>query len=178
MSETYETSETASEPTNMKVSELGPASKKLNLVVNVMSKDSVRDTVSKKDGSSHRVTEATVGDDSGIVLLTLWDDMIDKVEVGKNYKIINGYVNLFKGTIRVNVGKYGSIEENADAITPNTENNMSLKEYPQERRSFGGGGGYGDRRGGGGRGGFGGGSGSGGGWRDRGGFGGGYGSKF
>lgn len=150
-----------------KVGELGPNSKGVNLVVNVINKDSVRDTVSKKDGSSHRVTEATVGDDSGIVLLTLWDDMIDKVEVGKNYKITNGYVNLFKGTIRVNVGKYGSIEETEEAVVANAENNVSLKEYEQERRRFGG------RSGGfGGRGGFGGG-------RDRGygGFGG-YGSKF
>ncbi len=162
----------ASVASSAKVSELGPASKGVNLVVNVINKDSVRDTVSKKDGSSHRVTEATVGDDSGIVLLTLWDDMIDKVEVGKNYKITNGYVNLFKGTIRVNVGKYGSIEETGEAVTANSENNVSLKEYPQERRSFGGG-----RRGGfgGDRGGFGGGGG-GFGRRDRG-FGGGYGSS-
>jgi replication factor A1 len=100
--------------------------------------------------------------------LTLWDDNIEKVNEGDTLRVENGYVTLFKGNIRLNIGKYGKLEPAKEPLTVevNTENNVSSKAYEQERRpyrgggrGFGGGGGYGgrDRRGGSG-GGYGGGS--------------------
>jgi replication factor A1 len=92
--------------------------------------------------------------------LTLWDDNIEKVNDNDTVRIENGYVTLFKGNMRLNIGKYGKLEPAAAPFegTVNTENNVSSKTYEQERRpfrgggGFGGGGGYGgrDRRGGGG----------------------------
>jgi replication factor A1 len=125
-----------------------------------------------RDGSAHKVSDALVGDETGVVYLTLWDDNIEKVNDGDSIRIENGYVTLFKGNIRLNIGKYGKLEPAAEPLTVevNTENNVSSKAYEQPRRPFrsGGGRGGGDRRGG-----YGGGGGYGG--RDRRG-GGGYGS--
>ena len=131
-----------------------------------------------RDGSAHKVCDALVGDETGVVYLTLWDDNITKVNEGDSIRVENGYVTLFKGNIRLNIGKYGKLEPAKEPLTVevNAENNVSSKAYEQERRPFRGGGGRGfggggyggDRRGGSG-GGYGGGRDrrGGGGFRDR-----------
>ncbi len=130
------------------VSDLGPKMKNMNLKIKCNNLNEVREVTSKKDGSTHRVTEALIGDETAAILLTIWDDTIDKVEVGKNYLIKNCYTSVFRGSLRLNLGKYGEIDDSTEEIGDvNTENNLSDKQYEQPRRSFGsGGGGGGGRR--------------------------------
>ena len=93
----------------------------------------VREVVSKLDSTTHKVAEADVGDATGTILLTLWDDMIDKVETGKSYKITNGYTSLFKNSLRLNIGRYGQLEDSAEDVGEvKSDNNLSEKEF--ERR--------------------------------------------
>jgi len=146
----------------VKVSELGPYSKQVNTTVKVVQKGEARETVSRQDGTTHRVLDALVGDDSGTIYMTLWDENIDKVNEGDSLNVKNGYVRPFKGSMRLNIGRYGSLEP---AQTPlgeiNTQNNLSDKiveerpyrSYGGGGRRFGGGGGYGRGGGGYGRGG-------------------------
>ncbi len=160
---------------NVKVSELGPYSKQVNTTIKVVQKGEARETVSRQDGTTHRVLDALVGDDSGTIYMTLWDENIDKVNEGDSLNVKNGYVRPFKGSMRLNIGRYGSLEP---AETPlgdvNTQNNLSDKvveerpyrSYGGGGRRYGGGGGYG--RGGGGYGRGGGGYGRGGGGYGRG----------
>jgi len=61
----------------------------------VLEKNEPRETRTGK-----RVTEAVVGDDSGTVLMTLWEETIGEVDVGKTYTITNGYANLFRGSLK------------------------------------------------------------------------------
>ncbi|MCW4041851.1 MAG: single-stranded DNA-binding protein [Candidatus Bathyarchaeota archaeon] len=130
----------------IKVEELTPRSRNINMTVKVISINPTRDVSSRRDGSSHRVTEALVADETGSVLLTLWDDTIDEVSEGDIYDVRNGYVRLFRGSIRVNTGRYGSLTLSEEVIDEtNVDNNMSDRQYEQERRSYGGGG-YGGRR--------------------------------
>ena len=155
------------QPVEAKVSELTPQSRAVNVTAKVVSKSDIRDIPMGRDGSAHKVCDALVGDETGCVYLTLWDDNIEKVKEGDSVRVENGYVTLFKGNMRLNIGKYGKLEPAKEPLTVevNTENNVSNKTYEQERRSFRGGGGYG-----GGRGGYGGGRGGGGGYgggRDR-----------
>ena len=158
--------ENKKEPVEAKVGDLTPQSKAVNVTAKVVSKTEIREIPMGRDGSPHKVSDALVGDETGVVYLTLWDDNIEKVNEGDTLRVENGYVTLFKGNIRLNIGKYGKLEPAAEPLTAevNTENNVSSKEYEQERRpfrggrgggrGFGGGGGYGgDRRGGGGYGG-------------------------
>jgi replication factor A1 len=166
-------------PVEAKVGDLTPQSKAVNVTAKVVSKTEIREIPMGRDGSAHKVSDALIGDETGVVYLTLWDDNIEKVNEGDTVRIENGYVTLFKGNIRLNIGKYGKLEPAKEPLTVevNTENNVSSKTYEQERRPFRGGGGYGggrDRRGGGGYGGgggggYGGGGGGYGGGRDRGG---------
>jgi replication factor A1 len=156
--------ENKKEPVEAKVGDLTPQSKAVNVTAKVVSKTEIREIPMGRDGSPHKVSDALIGDETGVVYLTLWDENIEKVNEGDTVRVENGYVTLFKGNIRLNIGKYGKLEP---ATTPlevevNTENNVSSKTYEQQRRPFrgggrgyGGGGGYGgrDRRGGGGYGG-------------------------
>jgi replication factor A1 len=138
------------QPVDVKVSELTPASRAVNVKAKAVSKSEVRNIAAGRDGSPHRVCDALVGDETGCVYLTLWDDKIEKVNVDDTISIGNGYVSLFRGNMRLNVGRYGTIEVAKEALAGevNTENNLSSKVYEQERRPFergGGRGGYGGR---------------------------------
>ena len=140
-----------------KIGELTPASRAVNVTAKVVSKSEIRDIPLGRDGAAHRVCDALVGDETGSIYLTLWDDNIEKVNENDTIRIENGYVTLFKGNMRLNIGKYGKLETAKEPFAGevNTENNMSSKTYEQQRRPFRGrggfgGGGYGGRRGGGG----------------------------
>jgi len=119
----------------VKVEKLGPNSREVNVVVKVVSKSEVRN-VTGKDYSVHRVADALVGDETGCVVLTLWDDNIDKINEEATLRVTNGYVNLFRGNMRLNIGRYGSYQilEETPITEVKTENNLSEKRYEQERR--------------------------------------------
>jgi len=119
----------------IKVEKLGPNSREVNIVVKVVSKSEVRN-VTGRDYSVHRVADALVGDETGSVVLTLWDENIDKINEEATLRITNGYVNLFRGNMRLNIGRYGSYQilEETPIKEVNTENNLSEKRYEQERR--------------------------------------------
>jgi len=130
-------SEEAAAQPPVKVESLNPRSRQLNLTVKVVSKGEVRETVSRRDGSAHRVADVLVGDETGSVYMTLWDDNIDKVKEGDVIDVKNGYVSLFRGSMRLNVGRFGSFEASAGTVGEvNEKNNLSEKTYEEERRYF------------------------------------------
>ena len=118
----------------MKVEELSPLSRKVDAIVKVVSKGEVRNV--EVGGKPHRVADVLVGDETGSIYLALWDGDINKVDAGNTIRIVDGYVNLFRGMMRLNIGRYGRFE--VIDISPigevNTENNLSLKFYKKEGR--------------------------------------------
>jgi replication factor A1 len=153
MSFEEESKETTGE--SVKVETLNPGTRQVNTTVKVSTKNPSREVVSRNDGSVHHVADVLVGDETGSIIMTFWDDAIDKVTEGDTIDVKNGYISLFKGSMRLNTGKYGSFEKTETAIeTVNTDNNLSNKQFEQERRfpsfrSSYGGGRRDDRRGGG-----------------------------
>ena len=132
----------ARQPVDVKIGELNPSSRAVNVLAKVLSKSEVRNVAAGRDGEPHKVSDALVGDETGCIYLTLWDDNIEKVKDGDTVNIKNGYINLFRGNMRLNVGRYGTLEiaEQALAGEVNTENNVSTQVHEQERRPFRGGG--------------------------------------
>lgn len=123
-------------------------SRGVNTTVKVVSKTEPREVTSRSDGSAHKVCEALVGDDTGSLYLTLWDEAIDDVIEEQVLKITNGYVNLFRGSMRLNIGRYGSSEvvEEAPFEDVNLDNNLSSKQFERPQSGYGRGrGSYGDR---------------------------------
>jgi replication factor A1 len=155
------------EPIEATVAELKPQMKNVTISFKIMEMGEEREVTSRGNGESHRVLDAVVGDSTAHVAVPLWDSNIDELEIGNTYTLKNGYTGLFRGNLRLNIGKYGEVSEAEEAIDEvNMDVDMSAEEHEDDRRRGGyggggrGGGGYGgDRRGGGG--------GYGGGGRDR-----------
>jgi replication factor A1 len=101
----------------------------LKVKVKILTIREPRVIFSRRDRTEHRVTEALVGDETGCVLLTLWDNQIDSLNVGEVYEIQNGYTNLFRGSLRLNMGKYGTAEKADEDIDVDTKSNLSAERH-------------------------------------------------
>ena len=127
-----------------KIKDLTPESKQVNVLAKVVGLSEQRE-ITSRFGEARKLVEATVGDETGTVLLTLWNDQIGQVSKDESVLIDNGYVSLVRGHIRLNVGKYGSFAKAETPIeTVNTALDVSAVEYEREPRYRSGG--YGGRR--------------------------------
>ncbi len=118
-----------------KVDELTPSTKQVDLLVKVLSLGD-RKTIDSKFGGSRDLVEAVVGDETGTVIMTLWEDQIDEVAQDDVLTIDNGYVSLVRGHMRLNVGKYGSFKPSEDEMPEvNTDVDVSDREYETDRYS-------------------------------------------
>lgn len=92
----------------MKISELKSGQGKIDVECTVKSKAEPR--TFNKYGKDLKVSNAVVFDDSGEIVLSLWNEDIDKVNVGDKVKISNGYVSEFNGLKQLTSGKFGKLE--------------------------------------------------------------------
>lgn len=92
----------------MKIIELKPGIKRVEITAKVIEKSDPRE-VTTRFGDTSRVATAVVQDDSGTIKLSLWNETIDQVNVNDTVKIENGYVTTFKGETQLNVGRYGRL---------------------------------------------------------------------
>jgi len=92
----------------MKIIELKPGMKRVEITAKVTEKSDPRE-VTTRFGDTSRVATAIVQDDSGTIKLSLWNETIDQVNVNDTVKIENGYVTTFKGETQLNVGRYGRL---------------------------------------------------------------------
>lgn len=122
-----------SEP--VKVGDLNSYSRRVYTTVKVISKTEEREVTSRSDMSTHRVAEALVGDETGTIYMTLWDNVVDEIDEDMVLDVKDAYVNLFKGSMRLNLGRYGSYEvvDEAPFDDVDLENNLSSKVFEQQR---------------------------------------------
>ena len=108
------------------VDALKPSLRKVNVTVKVVDIGQPLSITSRKDYTVHRVAEALVGDETGCVLLNLWDDQINAFNKGDVIEIKNGYTSLFRGFLRLNIGRRGTAEKvNGRIEEVNMENELS-----------------------------------------------------
>jgi len=132
----------------VQVKDLAPGINVDSLTVKVVKVEEPR-SVSGRDGMTHRVADALVGDESGSIVMTLWDKNIEAVRPGAVISVRNGFVGTFKGHMRLNLGREGTMRESDVQIeNVNTSNNLSDKvvEESRPRGGFGARGGFGGRR--------------------------------
>jgi replication factor A1 len=123
----------------VKIESLKPYARSVNVKGKVLKVGEAR-VVSQGE---HRVADALIGDETGCIFLTLWDDDVVKYAEGDVVQINNGHVSVFRGSMRLSAGKYGTAKKIDETIpTVNTENNLSDKVI-EERREYGRG--YGQR---------------------------------
>ncbi len=114
----------------VKVDTLKPSLRNVNVTVKVVNIGEPRSVTSRRDISVHRVAEALVGDETGCVLLTLWDDQTSAFNNGDVIEVKNGYTSLFRGFLRLNIGRHGVAEKvDREIGEVNTENNLSKERH-------------------------------------------------
>ncbi|MFB6101415.1 MAG: single-stranded DNA binding protein [Haloplanus sp.] len=85
----------------------------VNLQGRVLSTDTVR-TFDRDDGSEGRVSNLTLGDETGRVRVTLWDEKADRAEEldpETSVEVVDGYVRERDGDLELHVGSRGAVEE-------------------------------------------------------------------
>lgn len=90
----------------MKVSELQDKSPVEEITLKITAKEEARDV----RGGTLRVCNATGEDDTGKVVVTLWNDDIEKVKEGDTIKITNGWSQMYNDTMQVSPGRKGTLE--------------------------------------------------------------------
>ena len=123
-----------------KIKDLTPQSKRVDVLAKCLEVSEPKE-IPGRFGGSRKVAEATIADETGAIILSLWDDQIGTIATEDVLQIKNGYVSLVRGHMRLNVGKYGNLDKSGDGLAEVvTDPNMSDKEYEQPPRRRGGGG--------------------------------------
>ncbi|SEN53606.1 replication factor A1 [Halorientalis persicus] len=90
----------------------------------VLDTESVR-TFDRDDGSEGRVANLSIGDETGRIRVTLWDERADRAEelsAGTAVEVVDGYVRERDGDLELHVGERGAVEtvEETVEFTPET----------------------------------------------------------
>ena len=93
----------------MQIKEIKANQGKIDVEAKVIEKNDVREF--SKFGKTGRVCNAVIEDESGKIKLTLWNDEIEKVNIGDKIKITNGYCSEFQGEKQLSAGKFGKLEK-------------------------------------------------------------------
>jgi len=121
-----------------KIKDLTPNTKKTNVLAKVVSIGEPKE-IPSRFGEQKKVAEAVIGDETGTILLSLWQDQIGTLKEGEVIAIENGFVSLVprgRGKMHLNVGRYGTLTKSDESIDVNTDVNMSEKEYEGELRRY------------------------------------------
>lgn len=118
----------------VKVEELKPNTKNIILTAKVVELNEVRTVFNRKHNTEHTVMDILIGDDSGVVLFSAWNEDIEKYEIGKTFIFENAKTILFRRNIRLSLGKYGTSNDHEDIDEVNSENNVSEQEHETFRR--------------------------------------------
>lgn len=66
--------------------------------------------VKTKFGYNTMVATATLEDDSGKILLTLWGNKIKEININDTVEIEGGFISEFKGDLQLNVPRKGTLK--------------------------------------------------------------------
>jgi ssDNA-binding replication factor A large subunit len=136
-SETEISREQDSESNEVKIAELTPRMSGVGVTFKVIEISDAREVISRRDGSTNQVASAVIGDESGIVTLPLWNDMIGEVEPGKVYSLTNAYTGLFRGNLRLKVGRDSTLSLSDIEIPDiNMENDLSEADHGRPRHYY------------------------------------------
>ncbi len=123
----------------VKVMDLKPEMNNLDVVVRVLEAGEPK-VINTRSGQ-RTISEATVGDETGRVKLTLWGKAAGELKEGSAVEIKGAWTTTYRGDVQLNIGGKGNIEEADDASVPQAEeipqNSPKAPEgYRPQRRSF------------------------------------------
>ena len=122
----------------LKLANLRPSQRGITIEFKVMKTEAVRKVRSRNDGSSHQVADVLVGDETGVMFLTLWDDAITQVADGSVFRLVGGQTSLFQGRLQLSLGRNGKLQSSTTTIPEvKTERNLSSQSHSSSKDSKG-----------------------------------------
>ncbi|XP_074561335.1 uncharacterized protein At4g28440-like [Curcuma longa] len=120
-------------PVFTKVDQLKPGTGGHTLTVKVLKSDTV---VHKGRAAAAgqlrptRIAECLIGDETGTIVFTARNEQVDLMKPDNTVILRNAKIDMFKGSMRLAVDKWGRIEvTNPADFTVKEDNNLSLIEY-------------------------------------------------
>ncbi|CAO2209300.1 unnamed protein product, partial [Urochloa humidicola] len=120
-------------PVFTKVDQLRPGTTGHTLTVKVVSATPVPGRArpgAPASSRAPRIAECLVGDETGAIVFTARNDQVDLLKPDATVILRNAKIDMFKGSMRLAVDKWGRIEATEPAsFTVKEDNNLSLVEY-------------------------------------------------
>ncbi|XP_050210520.1 uncharacterized protein At4g28440 [Mercurialis annua] len=121
-------------PVFIKVDQLKPGTNGHTLIAKVLTSTTVlekaRPTASSNRLRNTQIAECLIGDETGAVLFTARNEQVDLMKPDTTVIIRNAKIDMFKGSMRMAVDKWGRIEVTEPAnFDVKEDNNLSLVEY-------------------------------------------------
>ncbi|XP_050247652.1 uncharacterized protein At4g28440-like [Quercus robur] len=119
-------------PEFKKADQLKPGTTGHTLVVKVVSSNTV--LAKGRSVSQHlrhtRIAECLVGDETATIVFTARNEQVDLMQPGATVILRNAKIDMFKGSMRLAVDKWGRVEVTEPAkFVVKEDNNLSLVEY-------------------------------------------------
>ena len=80
-----------------------------------------------------KISECLVGDESGVITFTARNEQVDAMAPNKIATLRNAKIDMYKGSMRLAVDKWGVVETRdptaTDDIKPKLDNDLSAVEY-------------------------------------------------
>ncbi|MBI3034477.1 hypothetical protein HYY72_04940 [Candidatus Woesearchaeota archaeon] len=92
----------------MQIKELTPKQGNVDIDLEIAELGIIREF--SKFGKAGRVLTAVATDETGKIMLTLWNEQIELVKAGDRIRIRNGYVNEWQGEKQLTTGRTGTLE--------------------------------------------------------------------
>ncbi|PQM33232.1 uncharacterized protein Pyn_11448 [Prunus yedoensis var. nudiflora] len=119
-------------PVFTKVAQLRPSTSGHTLTVKVVNTKMVlqKGRADAPQVRQMRIAECLVGDETGLIIFTARNDQVDLVKEGSTLTLRNAKIDMFKGSMRLAVDRWGRVEVAEPAsFTVKEDNNLSLIEY-------------------------------------------------
>ncbi|KAI3466694.1 hypothetical protein Pfo_023357 [Paulownia fortunei] len=123
-------------PVFVKVDALKPGTNGHTLVVKVVSSNTVLNkkprnpTFRGPQNQNTTIAECLIGDETGTILFTARNDQVELMKPGNTVILRNAKIDMFKGSMRLAVDKWGLVEVTEPAkFVIKEDNNLSLVEY-------------------------------------------------
>lgn len=119
-------------PVFVKVEDLKPGTNGHTLTVKVLSSKTVlqKGRAASANLRQTKIAECVVGDETGTIVFTARNDQVDLMKAGATVILRNAKIDMFKGSMRLAVDKWGRVEVTEPAsFTVKEDNNLSLVEY-------------------------------------------------
>ncbi|KEH39176.1 putative nucleic acid-binding protein [Medicago truncatula] len=123
-------------PVFVKVDQLKPGTNGHTLTVKVVNSSPVK-TIPNRGGRSaviasrpSRIAECVIGDETASIIFTARNEQVDLMNPGATLILRNAKIDMFKGSMRLAVDRWGRIEVTEPAnFEVREDNNLSLVEY-------------------------------------------------